>query len=215
MLLTLIKKQIVTPEIWSFTFTSPEPVQFNPGQFVMLRQPNALPKYNRAFSIANAPNTKEITFLIKKIPNGHVSGYLETAAPGVSIEAGQPVGRFTLNPTDTDRVFVATGTGLAPIISFIESKPTIPFALLFGVRSETDLFWTEKLDTTKTTITLSQPSDVWTGARGRVTAHIDSTIKNHPEAAWYLCGSPDMVKEVRAQLLAHGVTATNIHFEIF
>lgn len=212
--LTLINKTDLTPTVKSYTFEPEQPLDFKPGQFVMLKQLGAEPKFNRAFSIVGTPENPHLTFLMKHNPVGHVSGFLATAELGARIETGAPVGRFILNPTDTDRVFIATGTGLAPIASFVATDSTIPHITLFGVRNEDDLFWIDKLPT-NSLVTLSQPTENWTGLHGRVTAHTAALIEQHPNAAWYICGNPDMVKEVRAQLIAAGIETSAIHFEIY
>ncbi len=216
MQLTLISKADLTPTVKSYTFEPESELNFEPGQFVMLKQVGAEQKFARAFSIVSEKNSSNIVFIMKHNPEGHVSGFLATAEIGSKIETGSPVGRFVLNPSDTDRVFVATGTGLAPIVSFFNSKniDTAPHTTLFGVRNEDDIFWADRLPE-NSLITLSQPSDSWPGLRGRVTAHTEKIISAHPHAAWYLCGNPEMVSEVRAQLIAAGVDKTAIHFEIY
>ncbi len=216
MYLTLTHKEDLTPTVKSYSFEPEQPLAFKPGQFVMLKQVGAAAKFGRAFSIVGSPDSTHITFLMKHNLDGHVSGFLATAELGVHIETSVPIGRFVLDPTDTDRVFIATGTGFAPIASFLTTAPTVhvPHTTLFGVRTESDLFWTEKLPP-DSLITLSQPSTQWSGLRGRVTVHMPELIVEHPSAAWYLCGNPDMVKEVRAQLIAAGTQTSAIHFEIY
>ncbi|MBP7992170.1 MAG: oxidoreductase, partial [Candidatus Magasanikbacteria bacterium] len=59
--------------------------------------------------------------------------------------------------------------------------------------------------------TLSQPSENWKKTRGRVSEHLTLL----PEARYFICGNPEMVKDVRAQLLEKAVPVTNIHLEIF
>lgn len=213
--LTLIKKTDLTPTVKCYTFQADDTFNFLPGQFVMLKQPGAEQKKARAFSIVGTPNTTEISFIMKHFPEGHVSGYLAAADIGAILESAAPVGRFTLNASDTDRVFIATGTGIAPIMSFlIAPQQTIPCTTLFGVRSQSDLFWTDRLPP-GSLITLSQPGEPWTGLTGRVTEHVPKLITEHPNAAWYICGNPEMVKDVRTTLLSANIPTTSIHFEIY
>lgn len=216
MRLTLIKKEDLTPTVKSYTFTPEMPLHFVPGQFVMLKQIDAEPKFARAFSIVSEKNSDNLVFLMKHNPEGHVSGFLATAEVGAQIESGAPVGRFVVNPADTERIFVATGTGLAPIVSFLNSPDinSVPNTTLFGVRHEEDIFWKNLLPE-NSMITLSQPSENWTGLTGRVTDHTRVLQQEHPNAAWYLCGNPAMVSEVRAQLIDGGVDKSAIHFEIY
>lgn len=216
MRLTLIKKTDLTPTVKSYTFTPEMPMHFVPGQFVMLKQIDAEPKCARAFSIVSEKNSDNLVFLMKHNPVGHVSGFLATAEIGAQIESGTPIGRFVLNPADTERIFVATGTGLAPIVSFLNSPniDSTPNTTLFGVRHEDDIFWKELLPE-NSLITLSQPTETWKGLSGRVTDHTKNLLEQHPNAAWYLCGNPAMVSEVRTQLIEGGADKSAIHFEIY
>ncbi|MCX6781061.1 MAG: FAD-binding oxidoreductase [Candidatus Magasanikbacteria bacterium] len=218
MILKRIDSKILTHDVRSYVFVAEEPLHFIAGQFVQLKQPGAEQKLARAFSMASKPNQTEVTFLMKHNPEGHVSGYAALPQEHISLESSAPLGRFTLDPNDSDRIFVATGTGLAPIISFIETieaeKISIPFTTIFGVRHESDLFWTEKLPS-ESLITLSQPSENWSGLQGRVTEFIPALLAEHLHAAWYICGNPEMVKSVRELLLAAQIKPAAIHFEIY
>lgn len=222
MRITLAARHQLTQFTDEFIFTAPTRLAFQPGQFVMLKKSGDEQKNARAFSIASAPNDNTLTFIMKRLVGGVISGFLSIEPLGVEIDCGPALGRFILNPADTARIYVAAGTGLAPIMSFLEwekiqneNKITIPPALLiFGEHDETHLFWTNRLPK-NSLITLSIPSAAWTGLRGRVTAHTAALLEKNPTAAWYLCGNPEMVKEVRAQLLASGVADIKIHFEIY
>lgn len=218
MKLTLTEKIELTAGIRAYTFTAESDLPFIAGQFVMLKKLEDAAKNARAFSFASRPGTPTISFVMKHVPTGTISGFLADSEIGVQLETSKPLGRFVLNPADTDRVFIATGTGLAPIISFLEHEKItpsgVPHTTLFGVRDEASLYWNDKLPESSL-ITLSQPSADWHGLVGRVTAHVPELAAQHANAAWYLCGSPDMVKDVRAQLIEHGVAQPNIHFEIY
>lgn len=216
MILGLTEKQELTAETSAYTFEPRSDFVFKCGQFVQLRRIGDPQKLARSFSMASSPQATHITFVMKNLPDGHMSGFLAAAPIGTTIEASNPLGRFTLDTADTDRVFIATGTGLAPIMSFIECScaPRVPTRILFGCRDEERLFWQKKLPS-DALITLSRPSPAWSGLSGRVTDHVPTLIAEHSLAAWYICGNPEMVKEVRAQLIAAGVAPHAIHFEIY
>lgn len=216
MRLTFIDKKILTSagDVMACVFRPDRPLHFIPGQFVQLKKIGDAQKNARAFSMASASDAETITFLMKHLADGIISGFLATAPYGTEIEAGDVHGKFVCDARDTDRVYVATGTGLAPIMSFITSLSSVPCTTLFGVRDRTHLFWIDRLPHPNI-ITLSRGDDVWTGAHGRVTEHVPAVHAAHPHAAWYLCGNSEMIKEVRAQLLTAGVAPTLIHFEIY
>ena len=104
----------------------------------------------------------------------------------------------------------------------LENKKTDKeIRLLFGVRSEEDIFWIDRLEALKQLsplfdyqVTLSQPKadGGWSGLRGRVTEHLLHHLVSHK---FYLCGSAAMVKDVRDVLLKNGIAGEQIHFEVF
>lgn len=217
MIFTLCEKNVLTESVRSYVFQPEGEFVFAPGQFVQLHQIGAEQKLARAFSVASAPGEKKVTFLIKHNDGGHVSDFLERAQVGAQLEGGTALGRFLVHPDDSARVFIATGTGLAPIMSFIESgflSGEVPTKMLFGVRDRAHLFWEKKMPR-DARITFSRPDNSWKGLRGRVTEHVPALLSKMPNATWYICGNPEMVKEVRAQLLAAQIPPADIHFEIF
>jgi len=120
---------------------------------------------------------------------------------------------------------VATGAGIAPIMSIINNQldkkqNTQKIILLFGVRSQEDIFFVNYLEKLNKylnfsyQITLSRPDEngEWTGLRGRVTDHIEGDFVGHQI---YLCGNATMVKDVREILINKKVEPKQIHFEIF
>ena len=54
-------------------------------------------------------------FLVRIIPGGLMSEYLHGAREGERLEVEGPLGAFILHPGKGLHVFVAGGTGLAPI----------------------------------------------------------------------------------------------------
>jgi NAD(P)H-flavin reductase len=63
--------------------------------------------------------------------------------------------------------------------------------------------------------TLSGESQNWKGERGRVTKLLPDLAKKYIDAQFFLCGSAEMVRDVRALLLTSGVPMQNIKIEIF
>lgn len=212
--LTLTEKLAPNEFVRAYTFTSNEPITFVAGQFFRLLKKEDAVKEARAFSAANAPNGRSITFLMKHLTDGVISGFLDQAPVGTTLTTIGPFGKFVLDPQDEARVFIAAGTGLAPIISFLESDAATPTQVLFGVHDEAHLFWTEKLPR-GALVTISHPTNAWNGVRGRVTDYLERVVTDKKNTGYYLCGSPDMVTDVRAKLLQHGVAAHYIHFEIY
>lgn len=219
--------RFVTSNVAIFSFTRPAGFTFKAGQFVQFKIPHGNSPVWRSYSIASAPSVPYLDFAIKIIPGGIASEHLKKLNPGETIIFTGPEGRFVTSfDLPSRKVFIGTGTGLAPIMSIITDRveaglPDEQLELIFGVRMETDIFWEEELlrlagkcSNFKHIITLSRPeNDSWAGPMGRVTAHINS--ERGPGTEYFVCGSLEMIKDVRAILLANQVSMKQIHFEIF
>lgn len=216
---------MLTHNIMELRLEKPADFEYLAGQFVQFEVPQGDKMVKRSYSLASTPYDSELHFCIKILDpslNGPASAHLPTLAVGDEVTIGPVRGRFVVHE-DTPLVCVATGAGMAPIMGIIRDeletkKNTHPIHVLFGVRHETDVFWQEHLDALDKhfenfsyAVTLSRPDESWNGHKGRVTDHI-KTIDN---AKYYMCGSPDMVKEVRNILLNQKIDPRAIHFEIF
>ena len=222
----ITKKVFLTPDMLEIYFEKPADFTFQAGQFIQVIVPDQQSQSPllRSYSLASAPFEPHLALCIKIVPGGRASTYLSALRVGDTLELRGPEGRFTVMDAHApQKTFVATGAGIAPIMSILEDevrKPTNEhLRLVFGVRHERDILWLERLQVLEelhpnfsVLITLSQPSGAWTGRRGRVTERIPELPA---EGEWYLCGSPPMVKDVRALLIAKGVKMQCIHFEIF
>jgi ferredoxin-NADP reductase len=178
----------------------------------------------RSYSISSDPSSSYFELCVKVISDGLGSSYVSQLPIGQEALFYGPLGKFVNNDAGTPMVCIATGVGLAPIMSIIEDElqnkqNTQPIQLLFGVRNESDIFWIDRLDHLASEfsnfsyqLTLSQPDALWGGLSGRVTEYMTQL---RPEAHYFLCGNAEMVKEVRQKLVAKDITPRQIHFEIF
>lgn len=222
---TITKIISIAKEVLEVKLTRPAGFEYTAGQFIQVIIPVEIGEVLRSYSLSSAPQNSELELCIKLLPDGVGSNFFRSIKPGDQINFYGPVGRFIVQTElDSPLVFVATGSGLAPVMSMINDvlqtrAYSAPVSLLFGVRTQPDIFWQERLQTLAAqfpnfshSTTLSQPDLNWMGKTGRVTNHL-STL---PKAAHYfLCGSGEMVTEVRSYLVSAGEPASSIHFEIF
>ncbi len=115
-----------------------------------------------------------------------------------------------------DVVFVATGTGIAPIrsmlLDLLGRADSRAATLFWGVRSERDLYYQEELAALARdharfayAMTLSRPAAAWRGERGRVTRLVETRIASIQRLAVYVCGNARMIADVTAILRAKGL----------
>src|SRR5262249_14513939 len=125
---------------------------WRPGQFVSLtcgHGPDGQPVL-RSYSLASLPGAGTMRLVLKLVPGGAASEWFRALAPGSPVRFTGPMGFFVLELSHPgDLVFVATGTGIAPIVPMIDQalardEPGRVF-LFWGLRQESDLFWQEEL----------------------------------------------------------------------
>jgi CDP-4-dehydro-6-deoxyglucose reductase, E3 len=196
----------------------PGEISFQAGQFVSFEVPKPGLRFpvTRPYSIASPPSNRDvIDLLLNLVPGGPGSGYLFSLKSGDPVSFRGPAGTFVLREyPDRRLLFIATGTGIAPIRSMIHARlpsPT-PVTLIWGLRSERDLYYQEELAELAEqfpefsyTITLSQPSSQWQGATGRVQAVVEVATTSVDDLAVYVCGSRDMIQSVTALIRSRGV----------
>ena len=120
--------------------------EFTPGQYIELWQPVSS-HLSRSYSIANAPlGDGSITLHIRKVEGGRFTQWaFETMQVGDTLQARGPLGAFTVrSPADVPLLFVAGGTGLAPVLALLEQQanfvPKRDMVLLSGMRRVADFY---------------------------------------------------------------------------
>ena len=183
----------------------------------------------RSYSIANAYQANSLlTFFIKRNENGLMSNYwFEKAKAGDLLRIEGPLGSFFLRKNELDNIiFLATGTGVAPIRAILEnlSKTVNQFKnknlwLYVGGRYEKDLFWNPSelccINNLKYIPVLSRGSTEWEGEKGYVQ---DIVIKHNiqlTKAQVYACGSNNMIESARKVLLEKGLDKNNFFSDAF
>lgn len=106
------------PALVRIVFETPEPIGHAAGQYLSVRYGNR----TRAYSIASSPNRDETELCIRRVPSGRLSGRLcDDLAVGDRLTVRGPHGHLLLEDvSNRDMVFLATGTGVAPMKSMID-----------------------------------------------------------------------------------------------
>lgn len=205
-----------------------EDFKFEPGQFVIFSSDAFLDENNklvrRAYTIANAEHEKEyLEFCIAK--QTYFSKFLfEEIEEGDIINIEGPFGRFKLKEIEDNITFIAGGTGIAPMISFIRTLLKKRFDkniwLFYSVRNSEDLAYKEELEKYKQEnekfhliLTCTRECENWKGKTGRITQFLEEYIKTNRPC--YICGPPAMDKAIKEKLKELGVKEENIHSEIW
>lgn len=106
------------PSLLRIRFVPDTQLSFSPGQYVTVRYQD-IP---RPYSISSLPSEDEIEICVRRVPGGRLTSELAVdLSTGDEAVLRGPYGDFLLEPpSERDMVFLATGTGVAPIKSMIE-----------------------------------------------------------------------------------------------
>jgi len=191
--------------VLSLKLPANERLQFMAGQYIDILLKD---QKERSFSLANAPHNDEFLELhIRNIAGGEFTRHVfESLKLRDILRFRGPLGTFFLRE-DTDKpiIFVASGTGFAPIKAIIEHALFIgmerPMHFYWGARKLADLYMLDKVREWESrgihfTPVLSEPlpEDDWKGRTGFVhNAVLDdySDLSGHEV---YACGSPVVVE---------------------
>jgi CDP-4-dehydro-6-deoxyglucose reductase len=207
----LVAARLLSPSVRSLELeVEGGPLAFRAGQWVDLHVGTPHGPDKRAYSIASPPGAAQLELAVTAVEGGAVSPVLHALEPGASVEVDGPHGFFTRDEAElaaAPTLFVATGTGLAPLRSMLAEAlrvPHPPFTLLFGCRTQDDILWRDELEgwaardpDFRLEVTLSRADESWRGRRGYVQAHVAELARALGEPHVFVCGLNRMVSEVR------------------
>jgi CDP-4-dehydro-6-deoxyglucose reductase len=200
-------------------------LRYNPGQYVNLSRG----ELKRSYSIANAVSNEEgLTFFIKKYEAGLMSKYwFEEAKIDDLLRVEGPLGSFFLRSLESENIiFLATGTGVAPVKAILEwvNQTAQDFQskkiwFIYGARFEQDLYWKPielgAILNLNFIPVLSRPSDRWTGEKGYVQEVVFRKNINVKNAQVYACGSSAMIASAKKMLVQNGLDPRRFFSDAF
>ena len=181
------------------------------------------------YSISSAPDETirdgEIEFLIKVDSHGRWGEHFDLPRRGQRLRVRGPLGVFTFpdHPAERDFLFIAGGTGIAPLRAMIRQahgRVTGAYKLLYSARTPHDFAYRRELcgmaRRGEIELTLTATRDVpprWRGERGRISrAHLERLVTGR-ETLCFVCGPASMVDEVPRLLRDLGIDGSRIYVE--
>ncbi len=221
MKLTLLSKDNLISNIWSFHLKPEQPVTWQPGQYMYyeLKHEGSDDRgEKRWFTIASAPSEGflQITTRFAGKESSSFKKMLFNLPLGSELEATGPEGDFTLNDTSRSVIFVAGGIGITPFRSIIRElanqSQKIPITLVYANRDDQFVFKDEfdEISGTHPEFTVhylpNQQLDV---------ATIEKTVPDFREQVLYLSGPELMVEAVGDALRAAGHSDKKLKQDFF
>jgi NAD(P)H-flavin reductase len=210
-----------TPDTWTFSLKpcAGDPIQFLPGQFMMLAAGGA---GEVPISISGDPDQPErLTHTVRAV--GLATEAICAAQPGRMLAARGPFGRSwpVHELEDLDVVVAAGGIGLAPlrpaIVALLARRERYGrLVLLYGGRAPDQLLYRDELDAwaargMEVHVTVDSAGPEWLGHVGVVTRLIARAQLDGPASAALTCGPEVMMRFTVAGLRRAGLAPERIY----
>ncbi|HYY58732.1 MAG TPA: hypothetical protein VE842_15470 [Pyrinomonadaceae bacterium] len=187
-------------------------LSFAPGQVAILRAGDEEPGY---FAFASAPEDEEVEFLVKR--GGGASNRIYELSEGSRVRLLDIVGSgFRLDKQKgKDLVFVAMGTGVAPLRSALRhsirhADDYGQLVVLYGARTPEDFCYRDETESWEAAgvelrQVISRPDGHdWSGPTGYVQSLLDHVLPDLASPVALICGSREMIEQTRDRLQQMG-----------
>jgi CDP-4-dehydro-6-deoxyglucose reductase, E3 len=187
---------------------------FTPGQFVSIRHSDGM---DRSFSIANAPRDDgTIELHIGRVKGGSFTGRVfEDLKINDVLQVSGPYGNFIYSSQDRPSIFIAGGTGIAPVRAILEAiardSSRSSARVYWGSRMRSGFYIDHELRDLcagcagiEYVPVLSEADEMWEGRTGLVHEAVLQDFADLSDFDVYACGSPAMVDATHAALRARG-----------
>lgn len=196
--------------------------EYLPGQYIQL-----IVKGNRrSYSIANAHSSYQgIELHIRKVENGLFSDFLFNELKlDQLLRLEGPLGSFFVRENKAPIIFLAGGTGFAPVKAMVEdliSKQSRRDIYVYWGASKVPLFYSdlpEKWEREKSIVryvAVLSADDDWIGRKGLVHEAVLEDFNELKDFDVYACGSPAMIEIARTSFVLKGLKKSNFHSDAF
>ena len=184
------------------------PIKFIPGQIAILSVPGEEPAY---FAFASAPGDEELEVLVKQKVGASKILYDMQEGDEVTLLGICGNGFDLDHHKHRDLVFVAMGTGVAPLRSALRHVMTHredfgQLVVLYGARTPEDFayrdevaLWADAGVELRQVISRPDGHD-WSGPTGYVQSLLDHVLPDLPSPVALICGSREMIEQTRERL---------------
>jgi len=210
----LLQRRWLTRNAFEIELTRPPSFEFKPGQTICFRH-ESLERY---YSLLSTPDDSNLALCVCHVPQGNFSPLLANAEIGIQLKLTGPHGYFTFKSSSRKPVFIATGIGIAPFVSFARSGIT-DFTLLHQAISADELYYQSYFQkiTPKYFSCLPETPSKTSAFPNLYCGKISECIRKnmHPGSYdFYLCGEREMIREV-THLVDEIYPESRVYTEVF
>ncbi len=228
-----------TSDAVSIAFQIPDNLEhlfhYQSGQYLTLKTLINGEEVRRSYSLCSAPFENSCRVAIKQIDNGKFSTFAnEQLKVGETLEVMSPMGNFLLPDSMDEKqfVFFAAGSGITPVFSMLKTvlnnSLSATVTLIYGNKGFNSIIFREELEALKNRYMnrfrvihiLSRESLGNELQKGRIDLEktnrlIQTLLPIDNVDGVYICGPESMIHGVKEAFVSAGLSARNIHFELF
>jgi Na+-transporting NADH:ubiquinone oxidoreductase subunit F len=211
----------------------PPSMAFLAGQYVQFVRPGTendpQPLY-RAYSMASPPSRPErLTLLFARVPDGACTSYVfDKLQAGAPVTVNGPFGAFHLRGGASPLVFVAGGSGIAPIramlLDMAEKRDERSATFFFSAHAVSDLLYVDDLRALEARLSAfrfipvlsrPRPEEPWDGEKGSLPAALIRLLPRLDDHEAFLCGGPGLIEASLNAMKTKGLRPDRVFFDKF
>jgi CDP-4-dehydro-6-deoxyglucose reductase len=192
------------------------------GQYINLQYKGV----TRSYSIANANENEGIELHIRNVPNGEMSGLLfDDLKENTLMRLEGPCGTFFIRDSDRPIIFLAGGTGFAPVKAMVEhllkKESEREIYIYWGMSNAKDFYsnlpaeWSAKFDNVHFIPVVSNEDETWPGRKGFVHHAVMEDFSSLESFDIYACGSPLMIEASKRDFIVKHLSVDNFYSDAF
>jgi CDP-4-dehydro-6-deoxyglucose reductase len=213
----IARRVLLAPDVMRLVLRLPavEAIEFQAGQYLDILLEGG---QRRSYSVANAPQAgSQLELHVRHVAGGLFSEAVFThLKEGALLKVEGPLGRFIYQSGLEPALFIAGGTGFAPIKAMLgqalATDPERPLHLYWGARDAAGIYeeavlrdWSQRHPRLRVRTVLG--------------GHVHATVlQEHPELdtfAIYAAGPPGMIDAIRVSFPARGARSEQLHLDSF
>lgn len=204
-----------------------QPFTYLPGQAVLIGEHGQ--EQRKPYSIAGSPEDAAtdrcLELLVGLDLDGSPGPHLRLE-PGAMTDVEGPLGRFTFpaSPEEDRFVFIAGGTGIAPLRAMLRHalhEPQRRIGLFYSARTPGEFAYERELQSLaregrielRQTVTREVAPAGWDGGRGRIRREELAPLIHDPATMCFVCGPPALVEDIPRVLDELGIPRQRIRIE--
>lgn len=218
------QQSFLADDILILTLRLPPTTTFHylPGQYIDLIAGDI----RRSYSIANASvSGKNIELHVRLLSDGAFSHILKQSTLNQLLRLEGPKGTFFVRDATNPIVFLAGGTGFAPVKAMVEGllahQSTRPIYIYWGMPCASSLYtdiaksWANEYPHVHYVPVISSEDAQWTGRRGWVHQAVIDDFLDLNQYHVYACGSPAMIHAANHAFVKKGLDAAHFYSDAF